>query len=353
MTAASGIRVLQAMAGAPKGGAEAFFERLAGAFERHGVDQAVVIRRDDARAARLREAGVPPMELAFGGRLDMTTKANFRVLTRTFKPDVVLTWMSRATRMCPKGDFVHVARLGGYYDLKYYRACDHLVGNTRDIVDYLVGEGWPAGRAHYLPNFVDDFSEETPEDRGLHDTPGDAPLIFAMGRLHKNKAFDVLIEALQDVPDAWLWLAGDGPLRDVLEETARQCGVLERVRFLGWRTDVGPLIAAADVLAVPSRHEPLGNVVIEGWSANRPVVAAASQGPTQLIRDGENGLLVPVDDADALAAGLNRVIGDADLRKRSVEAGRADFESDFTERVVVGKYVDFFEQVTGGKKVSG
>lgn len=352
MAAVGDIRILQAMAGASKGGAEAFFERLAGAFERHGLDQAVVIRRDQARAARLQEAGVPPMELAFGGRLDMTTKANFRVLIRTFKPHLVLTWMSRATRMCPKGEFVHVARLGGYYDLKYYRHCDHLIGNTRDIVDYLVGEGWPRERAHYVPNFVDDFENETPEPRDAHDTPADATLIFAMGRLHKNKAFDVLIEALQDVPGGVLWLAGEGPLRDVLEETARQCGVLDRVRFLGWRTDVGPLLAAADILAVPSRHEPLGNVVIEGWSAQRPVVAAASQGPTQLIRDGETGLLVAVDDSEAFAAALNKVIGDKALGARLVEAGRADFEANFTEQVVVQQYVEFFEMVTAKGKVN-
>ncbi len=340
------VRVLQAMAGAAKGGAEAFFERLAGAFERAGLDQAVVIRDDAERAARLRDAGVPPMELPFGGRLDLLTTANLKVLIRTFKPDLVLTWMNRASRMCPKGDFVHVARLGGYYDLKYYRNCDHLVGNTKDIIDYLVREGWPAERAHYLPNFVDDLDAE-PEPRAAHGTPEGAPLLVAMGRLHKNKAFDVLIEALQDVPDAWLWLAGEGPLRDVLEETARQCGVADRVVFLGWRTDVGPLLAAADVLVVPSRHEPLGNVVIEGWSARRPVVAAASQGPTQLIRDGETGLLAPVDDADAMATALNRVIGDKALGEALVSAGRDAFEADFTERAVVRRYFDFFEQVAG------
>jgi len=51
--------------------------------------------------------------------------------------------------------FLRVGRLGGYYDLHYYRACDHLIGNTVDIVDYLLRSGWPAARAHYLPNFVD------------------------------------------------------------------------------------------------------------------------------------------------------------------------------------------------------
>ena len=63
--------------------------------------------------------------------------------------------MSRATAKCPRGPFVHVARLGGYYDLKYYRACDHLIANTRGIADYLIAAGRPADRVSVIGNFVD------------------------------------------------------------------------------------------------------------------------------------------------------------------------------------------------------
>ena len=87
----------------------------------------------------------------------MTTRRAFAHEIAAWRPDIVLTWMSRATRLCPRGDFVHVARLGGYYDLKYYRRCDHLIGNTRAIVDYAIAEGWPRERISYLPNFVPDM----------------------------------------------------------------------------------------------------------------------------------------------------------------------------------------------------
>src|SRR5207253_3162176 len=130
-------RLLQAMAGARHGGAETFFVRLAGALQRAGQTQRVVIRHCPDRSGALREAGVAVTELRFGAPFDVASRIAFRREIAEWRPDIVLTWMNRATAMCPTGDFVHVGRLGGYYDLKYYRRCDHLIGNTRAIVDYV------------------------------------------------------------------------------------------------------------------------------------------------------------------------------------------------------------------------
>jgi glycosyltransferase involved in cell wall biosynthesis len=242
------------------------------------------------------------------------------------------------------GGYPLIARLGGYYNLKYYRHCDHLIGNTQDIVAYLVDQGWPAERAHYLPNFVDDVAA-VPVARGDLATPEDVQLVLAMGRLHGNKAFDILLHSMVDVPGAWLWLAGEGPDRESLESLARALGIEERVRFLGWRDDTAALLAACDLFVCPSRHEPLGNVVIEAWAAGKPVVAARSAGPVSLIEDGVNGRLVAIDDAPALAAAMMAVLADVAGRARLAQAGRAAYERDFTEGSVVGQYLAFFESV--------
>jgi len=338
------IRLLQAMAGAPHGGAETFFVRLALAFERAGQDQRILIRRDSARAAALRVGGIAPIELPFHRWLDLSTLFGFRRAIRDYRPQIVLTWMTRATQLCPSGEFVHVARLGGYYDLRHYRRCQHLIGNTQEICDYLVRSGWPAERAHYLPNFVPEM-RSPPVARASLGTPEDVPLILALGRLHENKAFDVLLAAMAFVPRAHLWLAGEGPLRAALETKAAALDIAERVHFLGWREDTAALLAAADMLACPSRQEPLGNVVIEAWSASVPIVAAASAGPAALIRDGETGLLVPIDDSAALAAAIGRLAGDPALRNRLAEAGHAAYAAQFGETTVVARYREFLERV--------
>lgn len=344
------MRVLQAMAGATHGGAEAFFERLARAFAARGLDQSIAIRTHTERRARLERAGIPVTELPFGGWLDRQTVPGLADLSDTLAPDIVMTWMNRATRAYGRarkrshGRPLHVARLGGYYDLKYYRGCDYLIGNTPDIVGYLEAAGWPAARARYLPNFVD--AEPAPAvARASLDTPDDATLVLAMGRLHQNKAFDVLIEALVELPGHWLWLAGLGPLEAALRHQAGAAGVLDRVRFLGWRDDIPALLAAADIYVCPSRHEPLGNVIIEAWAHGVPAVACRSQGPSQLIADQETGLLVPIDDAGALAQAVRRA-GESDVAESLIAAGAAAYRRDFSEPTVVDAYLEFFASVS-------
>jgi glycosyltransferase involved in cell wall biosynthesis len=340
------MRVLQVMAGARVGGAEAFFERLVPALARAGVEQRAVIRRHAERAARLEAGGVPVVQAPFRRHLDLTTGRTLAREIAGFRPDLVLSWMSRATAMVPAGAALQVARLGGYYDLKAYRGCDHLIGNTRDIVDYVVARGWPAGRAHYLPNFVE-AARRPAQPRAALDTPEGAPLLLALGRLHANKAFDVLLRALATVPGAWLWLAGEGPEERRLRRLAQELDLHDRVLFLGWRPDVPALLAACDILVCPSRHEPLGNVVLEGWAQERPVVAAAAQGPAALITEGETGLLVPKEDPRALAEVLVRLIGDRALRARLAGKGNEAYEAGFTERAVVGGYLKLFEALSG------
>lgn len=334
------------MAGAEFGGAEAFFVRLAIALNRTGLEQKVVIRKNPARAALLRHGEVEPIELPFGGRMDFSTTRALKREIKEFQPDVVLTWMNRATSMCPKGDFVHAARLGGYYDLKYYAACDHLIGNTQDIVEYLVEHDWPAEKAHYLPNFVFDEDAEPLTRREFY-TPNDVPLIVALGRLHENKAFDVLLSALARVPNAYLWLAGDGPLKEELQKQAEVLGIKPRVRFLGWRDDTAALLKTADLFVCPSRHEPLGNVVIEAWAQGLPVVAADSMGPGTLIENMESGVLVPIDDEILMARAIRGVLDDEDLARRIAENGYQTYQDNFTEARVVEQYLEFFKKVAG------
>lgn len=340
------MKLMQAMAGAEFGGAEEFFVRLAAGFARAGMEQRVLVRPIGDRPQRLLDSGVDVRSVKFGGRFDIASRLAFRREIRAFKPDVVLTWMNRASQFCPKGKFVHVGRLGGYYDLKYYEGCDHLIGNTQDIVEHIVAKGWPAEKAHYLPNFVQAEKADPVPRAPLH-TPDGAPLLLAMGRLHENKAFDVLLHALARLPETYLWLAGEGPLKNDLMTLAERIGVRPRVRFLGWRSDMPALMSTCDYFVCPSRHEPLGNVVIEAWAHGRPVVAADSLGPGMLITEGVTGLLAPVDDAESLARQIKRLLRDDDLAQKIATEGWKKYRAEFTEKVVIDKYKAFFEKVSG------
>lgn len=284
----------------------------------------------------------------FGGPLDILTRPGVAAFARRMRSGALVAWMNRAARHTPAGPWKRVGRLGGYYSLKYYRGFDHLVGNTRDIADWIVAQGWPSDRVSYIPNFAAAAEDGAPVSRASLDTPEGAPLLLGMGRLHDAKAHDVSLKALTLIPEAYLWIAGDGPLEAKLKAMATALGVADRVRFLGWRTDAGALYRTADVCVFPSRFEPLGNVVIQAWAHGLPVVAADSQGPGALIQHGEDGILVPIDEAEPLADGIKAILADPMLKIRLIQNGHARVENEFSKAAVVEEWRSLFSRLGAG-----
>lgn len=333
------------MAGAPTGGAELFFERLTIALARAGDAVLPIIRRDAGRAARLRAAGLQPLELGFGGPLDLFTDHRLATALRRFAPRVTVVWMSRAASFASAGDWVLVGRLGGTYDLRHFRRCDHLVANTAGLTRWILAQGWPLARVHHLRNFAPDLAGAAPVPRAALGVPDGVPLLLALGRLHPNKAFDVLVRALARLPRAHAVIAGEGPEQAPLKALARSEGVADRLHLPGWRTDTAELLAAADLLVCPSREEPLGNVILEAWSARRPIVAAAAAGPSELITPDRDGLLVPLEDPTALAAAIRAVLDDRSRAAMLARNGRARYEADFAPGPVLARWRQFLGTV--------
>ena len=329
--------------GSPRhGGAETYFLDLLDALHRDGSPQAAAIHANADREAALKAMGVRVDVLPFKPPFDLSTGRLIRKLAAELDSKVLVQWMNRAGRVVPKkGPWARIGRLGGYYDLKYYRGADFLVGNTRDIVDYIVAKGWPADRVDYIPNFAVP-KDDPPIDRAEFDTPKDAPLLLGMGRLHSDKAHDITLEALPAIPGAYLWIAGAGPLEGQLKAQAKRLGVADRVRFLGWRLDASALYRVADICVFPSRFEPLGNTVIQAWAHQIPLITAASQGPGATVRDGVDALLVPINDGPALARAIRRMLDDPAEAERLVQAGYERITTEFAVAPVVAKWRELF-----------
>lgn len=336
------MSILHLMGASGEGGAETYFVDLVLALSRAGVSQAAAVRRHPRREAVLARACVPVEVFGFSGPLDILSRPRIAGFAKGHDTRLALAWMNRAARHTPKGPWARIGRLGGYYNLKYYKGFDALVANTEDIADWIVGQGWPAGRVRCIPNFAAAPPEAPPLDRASLETPADAPLLLGMGRLHEAKAHDVSLAALAQLPDAYLWIAGVGPEEAKLKALAQALGVADRVRFLGWRSDASALYGAADVCVFPSRYEPLGNVVIQAWAHGLPVVAAQSQGPKALITEGRDGLLTPIDDAEALAAAVRRLLDAPQLRAGLAAQGLARVSADFSEAAVVAQWTRLF-----------
>ncbi|WP_347136763.1 glycosyltransferase [Parahaliea mediterranea] len=341
------VTVVQALAGAPYGGAENFYTRLVCALaEQPGLRQFAFTRKNPQRESAFAAAGVPVQTFRFGGRLSLPGHWRYHLALRKLAPDVVLTYMNRASGLTPPGNYQLMCRLGHYYDLKYYRHADHWIGITRGICDHLVRGGMPADRVYRIPNFADE-TDPAPVSRASLNTPEGVPLLLTAGRAHHNKAFDVLLRALVEVPDAWLWLAGDGPERTALENLSRELGVADRVRFLGWRDDVDALMRSADLFVCPSRHEGLGSIVVEAWYHGCPIVATRSQGPGELIEHEVTGLLTPVDETGPLAAAIRSLLDDPAAAARLADTARAHYDRHYSRAHIARSYNELLHQVAG------
>ena len=177
-----------------------------------------------------------------------------------------------------------------------------------------------------------------------------ARVIAVVGRLVRaQKGQDLMIRAmsslLQERPDAVLLIVGDGPDRAILEALTRELGLAGAVRLLGRRDDIPELLAAADVVAIPSVvEEGLARTAIEAMAAGRPVVTFASGGLPEVVRDGDTGLVVPKGDTAALGRAILRLLNDDRLAHRLAAAGQR-LAAGFTREANVDALSDLYERI--------
>ncbi|MEZ5814508.1 MAG: glycosyltransferase [Alphaproteobacteria bacterium] len=346
------MRILQVMAGGEHGGAETAFVDMCIALHEAGETIEVVTRPNDIRVPRLRAAGIKVHTLAFGGKVDVFTPWKMRRIIRAFRPDIVQSWMSRAPSKVPGwkksmgiARYYHVARLGNYYKMKYFKSADGFVGITPEVCTYIVKHTGRAERVRHINNFAEVETVEQAAERGAYGVPEGAPLLLGLGRLHDDKAFDTLIQVVAQMPGVYAWIAGEGPDRGKLEALIEELGVGERVTLLGWRTDRAALLQACDICTFISRDEPFGTVFVQAWAQGTPVVVCDSDGPRQFVRHEEDGMMAPIDDIAAIKDCIQCLIDDADLAEKLVCNGRRRYEAEFTKETCLQGYLQFYHDI--------
>ena len=325
------------------GGAERFFVHLVNALAERGVEQTSVIRpnrpwRPEIEGAtRIAESHFRNLSL---DRLLLPRRV--MQMARRDRPDALMAWAPRASQLMPayKG-CIKISRLGDYPPrLDYFHNTDCLVCNTPGIAEHVRNLGWKRD-VEIISNFTSTERAE-PISRTALDTPEDAPVVMSMGRFVERKGFHTLIEAVSKVPGVYLWLLGDGEERDNLHKLAADLGIGERVRFAGWQRDTKPFLAAADMFVMASSHEPLGNVILEAWAQRTPVVSSRSEGPQWFMRDGENGMMVDIGDADGFARAIEQIADDPSLGAALAERGHETLVGQFSRQAITDAYLRLF-----------
>jgi glycosyltransferase involved in cell wall biosynthesis len=213
---------------------------------------------------------------------------------------------------------------------------------SADAADELRREGLPDERLFTIENGADPRPQRARDDVRAELGVGGAEFVVAVGRYQEEKNHQLLLRAAALLaprrPRLRVLIVGEhGPAERSVRDLVTELGLESVVTLIGPRTDVADVIAAADLLAHPSSREALGLVLVEAMAVGTPVVATAVGGVPAFISDGENGLLVPPGDADALAVAIERLLDDEALRRRLAAAGRVTYEARFTlDRMVEG-----------------
>jgi glycosyltransferase involved in cell wall biosynthesis len=230
-----------------------------------------------------------------------------------------------------------------------YRAATHLVANSEATREDLMQTfEVPEDKTNVFYNTLAD-----PYGPGIENIDPEPDVVLCVGRFNPSKGQDVLIRALVSLSDdVHLRLLGGGPTESSLRRLARDLEVEGRCQFLGTvpYDDVFAHMRADALTVVPSRTEAFGRVNIESLAVGTPVVASRVGGIPEIVRDGVDGLLVPPDDPPALAAALQRLLDDADLRAEMGRNARQRFLSTFERSAVVAQQADWLEHIVSSER---
>lgn len=207
-----------------------------------------------------------------------------------------------------------------------------------------LGWGLDPERVSVLPNPAPEIPLLASRDDVRAALSLEGPTLAFAGRLGAQKALGVALDALATVPGVTLAIAGDGPERERLGRRARELGLGARARFLGAvsRETVLRLFRAADASLLSSSWENFPHTVVEALAVGTPVIATAVGGVPEVVRNGENGLLVPPDDPDALATAIRRFFDDDELRRRLADRA-AGSVAEYAEETVFSRIEDELE----------
>ncbi len=238
------------------------------------------------------------------------------------------------------------------WSLPYYH---HVMCVSDDLYEKVRGLGVPEDRCTLILNAIDEktFDRKAPAAQSplRKEVPAGRLVVGAVGRLSAEKAFNLLIRAvdtlIKEGCDLELWIAGEGDARSELETMIAQLGLNDRVKLLGFRSDTVALYEAMDLFVLSSLREGLPNVVLEAMSMRVPVVSTRVAGVPKLITEGRHGLLCELGDAASLTHAMRRAVGDAALRARMAEEARALIEREFSFAKRMDKERAVYDKVLG------
>ena len=360
-------RILHIIATLDRAGAEKQLSLLARGLPRDRFDVHVcALTRGGPLAEELADAGIPVVVLNKRLKADPFALARLVRHLRSLQPDLIHTWMFTANSYGRAA-----GRLAGVQRMIASERCvdrwksawqfavdrrlagwtDRFVANAPAVRGFCAAHGIDGGKFDVIANGI----ASPPPSRWTRqeflqefDLPADAPLLGAVGRFWPQKRMKYLIWVAEVLhllhPDAQLLIAGDGPLRAQAMRYSTLLDGNSYIHFLGERDDVPDILPHLDLFWHVSGYEGLPNAVMEAMAAGLPVVATDVPGSRDLIRSGETGMLVAVNDRSEMVQVSDSLITDSARRAALGRAAREHVLAEFPVEEMIGRYVELYER---------
>ena len=296
--------------------------------------------------------GVVPMVKRLRSLLQRHPRAV--VHSHGYKPDILLSLLRAPSRL------VCLATCHGWYsvsrkqrmlealDKRAVRGFDHVIAVSDKIAHDLTDNGVAPHKVSLIANGISaprpsaDARARIRAELGV--ATGD-PVIVQIGRLGHPKRNELLLEAvaaLAQPQSPHVWLVGEGDRKPLLVDFARERGLLDRVRFCGYRADVADILAAADMLAVTSDTEGLPITVLEAMATHCPVISTTVGAIPQVLRNGTDAWLVPPGDVAALTRALSEVLGQPELARNRAQSAYEQYCRGYSRDTMGSLYLQIY-----------
>jgi starch synthase (maltosyl-transferring) len=354
-----------------QGGAERALVRIATGLPRAEWDVTVIcLGPEGPLAAPLREAGIPVDCLGVTSICSPRSlwRATFGLarLLKQIRPALLQTFLfhaglagriaARPARVPMVVCGLRVAERRSRWRLRLDRWTDWLVDRhvcvSQAVADFSQRESrLPAGKLVVIPNGVDfdRFHEAEPADLSRFGIPDGAKVLLTVGRLDPQKAplelVRIFAELAADHPEWHLLLVGDGLLRTELRQLIDAGGLGVRVHLAGWQADVPEIMRACDLFVLNSRWEGMPNVVLEAAAAGLPVIATRCEGVAEIIESGVSGVLVEVNQPQAMRAALESAMTRQNDATARVSRLQQIVSEQFTWQSVISRYAALYREL--------
>jgi glycosyltransferase involved in cell wall biosynthesis len=373
------MRVLWIIDGLGRGGAENMMPPLLKQLNERGIESRVCVlqvKKDSSITNEIERLGIQVDVVNVTRLRNPTNLVTILRYVRQYRPDIIHTQLEESDIFgtiaakimnIPSITTLHTLEVVPKTDRSYWRNlirwnllglfCSQIIAVSEITRQHYISMGIKRNKIITLYNGVDlnrfmGFRENPPQKKSIFGLPNDSIVLSTVAVLREAKGLQFMLEAIPEIlnkiPDLYYVIAGDGEYREALQQKLKYLRLDDRVKFLGYRSDIPQILAASDLFVFPSLIDALPTVLLEAMAVGKPIVSSNVGGIPEILENGVNGLLVPPASSTYLVGACIQVLTDSGFASRLAANAIQVVQQRFDIRKQAGSLVDLYDRMVLG-----